>query len=134
MNPLNQALSMEGRPGRILRLNRRQRTLITILGGLTLLAAVIAASFLMSNEAIKTHFEARNLSPSWQHPFGTDWLGRDMFTRTVKGLALSIGIGLLASTVSVLVALILGMAAATLGKTVDTLIAWLVDVLWACPI
>ena len=133
MNSMNYTLSAEGRPGKILRLNRRQRTLITILSGLTLLAAIIAASFLMSNEAIKTHFEARNLSPSWQHFFGTDWLGRDMFTRTVKGLSLSIGIGLLASTVSVLVALVLGMAAATLGKTVDTLITWLVDVFMGLP-
>jgi len=133
MNQNNQTITIEGRSGQLFSFNRRQRTLITIISGLTLLAAVIVASFLMSDEAIKTHFEARNLAPSWQHFFGTDWLGRDMFTRTVKGLSLSIGIGLLASTVSVIVALVLGMAAATLGKTVDTLITWLVDVFMGLP-
>ena len=133
MNQINQAISIEGRPGKIFRFNRRQRTLITIISGLTLLSAIIVVSFLMSDEAIKTHFEARNLAPSWQHFFGTDWLGRDMFTRTVKGLSLSIGIGLLASTVSIFVALVLGMAAATMGKTVDTLITWLVDVFMGLP-
>jgi len=133
MNQNNQTITIEGRSGQLFSFNRRQRTLITIISGLTLLAAVIVSSFLMSDEAIKTHFEARNLAPSWQHFFGTDWLGRDMFTRTVKGLSLSIGIGLLASTVSVIVALVLGMAAATLGKTVDTLITWLVDVFMGLP-
>lgn len=114
-------------------LNRRQKTIGVILLTGILLLGVVLAGFVLSDERITTHFNARNLSPSIQHPFGTDWLGRDMFTRTVKGLTLSIGIGTLAASVSVVIALGLGMAAATMGRKVDAFITWLVDLFMGMP-
>lgn len=116
-----------------LQLNRRQKTLIVIGISSTLLIAIMIAAQLMSNQAIATNFSQQNLAPSWAHPFGTDWLGRDMFTRTIKGLSISIQIGLLASSVSVVIALVLGMCAATMGKKVDTAISWLVDLFMGVP-
>lgn len=114
-------------------LNRRQRTLAaTAFTGL-LLTGVVAAGMLISNERIATHLDARNLPPSLQYPFGTDWLGRDMFTRTVKGLTLSIGVGLAAASFSAFIALVLGLAAATMGKAVDSAITWLVDLFLGIP-
>lgn len=116
-----------------LQLNRRQKTLIVIGISSTLLIAIMIAAQLMSNQAIATNFSQQNLAPSWAHPFGTDWLGRDMFTRTIKGLSISIQIGLLASSVSVVIALVLGMCAATMGKKVDAAISWLVDLFMGVP-
>ena len=75
----------------------------------------------------------RNLPPSLDHLFGTDWLGRDMFTRTVMGLSLSIGVGLIGAIGSTSIALILGMAAATMGKMADRLISWLIDLFLSVP-
>lgn len=115
------------------RLNRRQRTLIVTAFALALLASVILGGFISNDDNISTHFEARYLSPSLEHPFGTDWLGRDMLTRTIKGLTLSIGVGILAASVSALIALVLGMAAATLGRVVDAAITWLVDLCLGIP-
>ncbi len=115
------------------RLNRRQRTLIVTAFALALLASVILGGFISNDDNISTHFEARYLSPSLEHPFGTDWLGRDMLTRTIKGLTLSIGVGILAASVSALIALVLGMAAATLGRAVDAAITWLVDLCLGIP-
>lgn len=114
-------------------LNRRQRTIIASVFAAALLLAVILGGFLLRPENISTHFEARYLAPSLQHIFGTDWLGRDMFTRTIKGLTLSIGVGVLAATASALIALVLGMLAATMGKAVDTAITWLVDLCLGMP-
>ncbi|MDP2842275.1 ABC transporter permease [uncultured Acetobacterium sp.] len=114
-------------------MNRRQKTLIVIGISSTLLIAIMIAAQLMSNQAIATNFSQQNLAPSWAHPFGTDWLGRDMFTRTIKGLSISIQIGLLASSVSVVIALVLGMCAATMGKKVDAAISWLVDLFMGVP-
>ena len=67
------------------------------------------------------------------HLFGTDWLGRDMFTRTIMGLSLSMGVGLIGAIGSTSIALILGMAAATMGKVVDRLISWLIDLFLSVP-
>lgn len=75
----------------------------------------------------------RNSAPSLNHLFGTDWLGRDMFTRTVMGLSLSIGVGLIGAIGSTLIALFLGMAAATMGKMADRLISWIIDLFLSVP-
>jgi peptide/nickel transport system permease protein len=113
--------------------NRRQHTLIMISLSSLVLIGIILASILLSNERIETHFDLKNLGPSLSHPFGTDWLGRDMFTRTVKGLSLSIYIGIIASAASVAVALVLGLCAATMGKAVDSAITWIVDLFLGMP-
>jgi peptide/nickel transport system permease protein len=113
--------------------NRRQHTLIMISLSSLVLIGIILASIFLSDERIETHFDLKNLGPSLSHPFGTDWLGRDMFTRTVKGLSLSIYIGIIASAASVAVALVLGLCAATMGKAVDSAITWIVDLFLGMP-
>jgi len=113
--------------------NRRQRTLImTGLAG-ALLLVVLLTGIMSGNESIATHLDQRYLVPSLSHPFGTDWLGRDMLIRTVKGLTLSIGVGVMAAAASAMIALILGLAAATLGRTADFIITWLVDLCLGMP-
>lgn len=99
----------------------------------TLLACILLGALLVGDEGLATQLSQRNAPPSLAHPFGTDWLGRDMLTRTVKGLALSMGVGILAALCSTLIALTLGMAAATGGKTADRLISWLVDLFLSVP-
>ena len=84
-------------------------------------------------EELQRILTARNSSPSLDHLFGTDWLGRDMFTRTVMGLSLSMGVGLIGAIGSASIALILGMAAATMGKMADRLISWLIDLFLSVP-
>lgn len=115
------------------RLNRRHRTIIATALAAVLLLGVIMGGLLSSNDKLATNFEAKNLAPSLEHPFGTDWLGRDMLARTVKGLTLSIGVGLVAASCSVFIALVLGMAAATMGRAVDSVISWLVDLFLSVP-
>ncbi|RAV18933.1 ABC transporter permease [Paenibacillus contaminans] len=117
----------------LLGLNGRQRALIVAALAALFVAAVELGGLLMSDEPISTHLELRNLAPSAGHLFGTDWLGRDMFTRTVKGLALSIRVGLTAAACSVVIAALLGFAAATLGRTADKIVSWLIDLFLSVP-
>lgn len=113
--------------------NRRQRTLWTI--GLTAGALIIiyVAGMLLGDSRITTNFQIKNQPPSWKYLFGTDWHGRDMFVRTIKGLNLSIGIGLIASSVSVVMAFLLGVASATMGRWMDRLVTWLIDLFMGIP-
>ena len=73
-----------------------------------------------------------NQGPSLEHIFGTDWMGRDMFTRTIKGLGLSIQIGAGASILSTIIAVILGLLS-SFNKHIDTFVAWLVDLFLSVP-
>ena len=115
------------------RLNRRQKTLIFTSIAALFLGSILVGSAVMGEDRIATSLMERNLLPSLAHPFGTDWLGRDMFVRTVKGLSLSIRVGLVAAGSSVLIALLLGMAAATMGRYVDAFVSWLIDLFLGVP-
>ena len=95
--------------------------------------AIMVLGTLSSTAAMKTSFLAKNLPQSFDHILGTDWLGRDMLARTLKGLSLSVVIGLCASAVSAFLALALGVAAASLGGKMDAVVSWAVDVAMGIP-
>ncbi|MDR2386572.1 MAG: ABC transporter permease [Deltaproteobacteria bacterium] len=115
------------------RFNRRKLTItLAILATLVILAILITGS-LSSQAAVKTSFLHKNHPPGLDHFLGTDWLGRDMLARTLKGLSLSVLIGLGASTVSAFLALFLGVVSATFGGKIDALVSWGVDVVMGLP-
>lgn len=118
---------------RKVRLANRRHTLCVLLIVLLVLSAIVIAGFLLNDSAVQTDFSLKNISPNFEHIFGTDWMGRDMFSRTVAGLSLSILVGLLAAVSSSIIALVLGSAAALGGKKVDTVISWLIDLLMGLP-
>ena len=71
--------------------------------------------------------------PSWAHWFGTDDLGRDQLTRVMKGGQISLGVGILATTVSLVIGVLYGATAAYVGGKVDNAMMRFVDVLYALP-
>ena len=112
-------------------LNLRQKTLLTI--GITgFVLVVIFISGLMIDANLPTNFAIKMQAPSFQHIFGTDWMGRDMFIRTVKGLSLSIVIGLGASIISSIIATILAFVA-SVNRFCDTAVSWLIDLFASIP-
>jgi len=113
-------------------LNLRQKTLLIIGFTSLLLLAIVISSIFINEESLQTNFGSKNLNPSPEHPFGTDWMGRDMFIRTLKGLGLSILIGAFASTISTILAIILGLLSSA-GKTADSFVSWLVDLFLSIP-
>lgn len=114
-------------------LNRRQSTLLFLLVSLVILAGITVAGVLLEEQAAATDFTRTNLAPGRAFWFGTDWMGRDMFIRTIAGLSLSIRIGVLTAAVSAAVALVLGTAAATLGSRADSVISWCLDLVMGIP-
>jgi peptide/nickel transport system permease protein len=70
---------------------------------------------------------------SARFPFGTDQLGRDLFTRLVYGARNTIGIAILTTMLSFLLGGALGLLAAVLGGWIDQALGRLVDVLMAIP-
>ncbi len=114
-------------------LNQRQRALLLSAFAALVLLAVTVAGLLFADAAVVTDFSRKNLAPCLAYPFGTDWMGRDMLTRTLTGLSLSIRIGVLTAAVSAVVALAVGTAAATLGRRVDAVLSWCIDLVMGIP-
>jgi peptide/nickel transport system permease protein len=72
-------------------------------------------------------------SPSLEHPFGTDALGRDVFLRTVYATGLDLQIGFLTSLMPLIGGMVIGLVAGFYGGRVETLLMRLMDVLLAFP-
>ncbi len=115
------------------KMNGRILTLILFAVAMGFLAVITIVGGMAAEEAVVVDFSRKNLAPCGQYIFGTDWMGRDMFLRTLTGLSVSIRIGLLAAGVSSVIAFILGTLAATMGKTVDSVITWVIDLVMGIP-
>lgn len=113
--------------------NMRQRARFLLIIAVIFLAGVAAAGVLCRDAAMVTDFSRKDLAPCLKYPFGTDWLGRNMFYRTLTGLSMSILIGVSAAGVSAAMALVLGVAAATLGKKTDSVISFFIDMVMGIP-
>ena len=116
----------------IAKMNLRTKTLLTIGITVFILIAVVISSLLINSTDITTNFQAMNQAPSFEHLFGTDWMGRDMFTRTLKGLGLSVQIGAGASILSSLIAIAMAFIAST-NKFLDGVVSWLIDLFLSIP-
>lgn len=112
--------------------NARKKMMLLLALSSAFLLLILILSFWLSNDNLRLS-AARNLPPGPNHWFGTDWLGRDMFTRTMKGLRLSLAVGAFASVISVLIATVMGICAATFGKAVDAVISWIIDLFIGMP-
>jgi peptide/nickel transport system permease protein len=117
----------------IRRLNRRVQTIIVTLCIFVFVIGIFLLGNYMGDELIQANFSQKGLTPSWEHPFGTDMLGRDMLVRTIKGLSLSIAVGTIASSVSAVIALFVGIAAATGAAWLDHFVNWLIDLVMSVP-
>ena len=117
---------------RLPHISSRLLTLLAAGLALAVLMTIAVVAALMPDSGLVTHLDARILPPSWTHPFGTDPLGRDMLTRTIKGLAVSMRVGLIASTGATLIAITLGILSA-LSKKLDMGIGVLIDLTMALP-
>ena len=72
-------------------------------------------------------------APSWHHPFGTDNLGRDMFSRCLYGAQISVIIGLSAAALATLISVVIGILTGYLGGRFDMLVQRIVDAYMSFP-
>jgi peptide/nickel transport system permease protein len=77
--------------------------------------------------------EDRLQAPSWAHPFGTDDLGRDIFSRVILGAGVSLRVGFLAVGIALLVGTLIGLLAGYYGRWVDDVLMRFMDMLFAFP-
>ena len=110
--------------------NLRTKTLIIIgLAALVIISIFVSGYFIRD---IPSNFINANQMPSLEHLFGTDWMGRDMFQRTVAGLGLSLMVGFIASVVSTFISIILGLFS-SFNRFADECVAGIIDLFGSIP-
>ena len=113
-------------------MNLRTKTLLAIGLSAFILILVVIISFTIDPKSITTNWSMMIQPPSFEHIFGTVWLGRDMFIRTLKGLGLSVQIGFFASVLSSIIAVALAFLS-SFNKYLDSFVSWLIDVFLSIP-
>lgn len=110
--------------------NLRTKTLVIIaLSALVILTIFVCGYFIKD---IPTSFISANQMPSFEHIFGTDWMGRDMFQRTIAGLGLSIMVGFIASVISTFISIVLGLFS-SFNRFADEAVAGIIDLFGSIP-
>ena len=75
----------------------------------------------------------RNAKPSMEHIFGTDKMGRDIFVRILYGARISLGVGLMAALVNLVVGTLYGGIAGYVGGKTDMIMMRIVDIIYSVP-
>lgn len=114
-------------------INTRKKIIIYITIAVVYLLVVFIWGITMNPEKYGVNYSNKFISPCSNHLFGTDFMGRDMFYRCIKGLSNSILIGIVASLISSVIALIFGVSSALIGGIYDRVINWCVDACMGMP-
>lgn len=96
---------------------------------------VIFADLYMNYEtdALEMNMSQQYASPSWEHPFGCDKMGRDYFARVIYGGRISMSVGLATVSLALLVGGTIGAVAAYFGGTLDNILMRIMDIFLAIP-
>ena len=113
-----------------------------VIGGtilVVIVALALAAPLLAPYDPLQQDLLARIVPPvwgggSWDHPLGTDHLGRDYLSRLLYGARISLVIGVTAAFVSGIIGTALGVAAGYFGGRIDTAISFVVTARLAMPV
>lgn len=114
-------------------INTRSKIIIYITISVIYLLTIFILGLTMNEEKYAVCYSQKFIAPCTSHLFGTDYMGRDMFWRCIKGLSNSILIGIFASFVSSIIALIFGISSALIGGKYDKFINWCIDVCMGIP-
>ncbi|MFI1469397.1 ABC transporter permease [Streptomyces wuyuanensis] len=117
--------------------NRRSTRTVRVAASAAIATAVTLA-VLVVPPLVQLDEQAVDLSmklqpPSWEHPFGTDDVGRDLLLRCVYGLRISLLVGLVAALAATVVGTAVGAAAAAFGGRTDRLVMRVVDAFSSVP-
>jgi peptide/nickel transport system permease protein len=98
-----------------------------------LFAVSIMAPLVSPHDPNKFHLKRVLEGPSWNHPLGTDELGRDVLARMIYGAQISLKVGFVAVGIATLIGIVLGALAGYYSGWVDAVIMRVVDIMLCFP-
>ncbi len=115
---------------------RLKKNKTALIGGYLIVFFIIVAIFgplFTVHDPLRVDYSTRLIAPSADFWLGTDHNGRDIFTRLIHGMSITLYIGFLSVLVGLVIGLPMGILSGYYGKIIDTLTMRIVDVLLAFP-
>lgn len=115
---------------------RLKKNKMALLGLIIIVCLIIVAIFgpiFSSHTYDEQNLMMTNSPPSWEHWFGTDNLGRDIFIRVLYGARISLAIGIVASLLNFFIGVIYGGISGFCGGKIDRIMMNIVDILYSVP-
>ena len=121
--------------GRALATALKRKPLGAASAGLIVMIVLMAifADVLSPYDPLATQPEIRLKAPSWEHPFGTDDIGRDVLSRVIHGARISLWVGLLAVGIGTAAGMVIGLVCGYCEGRVDLVFQRLMDAVQAIP-
>lgn len=115
------------------RLRGSPLTLVGLVMIVVVLLLLLFAPFIATHDPNAINLKMRLLAPSAQHWFGTDEVGRDLFSRVIYGGQLSVGVGVFVVAIAGVSGTLLGCISGIIGGKVDTVLMRIMDVVLSVP-
>lgn len=117
------------------RLTRNRTSLIGLFLVVTILAGAILAPLIAPYDPVRGDLANDYVKPpSVEHIFGTDAIGRDVFTRVLYGAQISLRIALLAQAIAISIGVVVGMLAGFFSGRTDLFLMRIVDIIMSFPL
>ena len=124
--------SLPQRPRAWQQLLREKRAIASLLMLGTIVLSTLFASVISPYDPLSQEFDILQ-PPSSMHLLGTDDLGRDLFTRILYGARVSLFVGVVAVSISMLLGVAMGVLSGYYGGWIDTIFMRYIDLQWAFP-
>lgn len=118
---------------RIRQLVKRRSALVGLAIVILLVLCALFAPLLRTHDPVEANLPERFQAPSRAHFFGTDFMGRDVYSRVLSGALISLQVGFISVSIGLLIGVPPGLMSGYYGGRLDTLIMGLVDVMLSFP-
>lgn len=115
------------------RLKKNPLAMVSLVFIALMLLAAIIGPMLSPYSYSDQDFSRANLTPCWEHPFGTDALGRDQLVRVLYGARISLAVGFVAAAATCVIGVLFGGISGLAGGKIDNIMMRFVDIMYSIP-
>jgi peptide/nickel transport system permease protein len=115
------------------RITKHNLALIGLIILIPMFLCAILAPIISPHDPVEPDLKNILAGPSWSHPFGTDTLGRDVFSRVIYGSRISLLVGFVSVGIATLIGILVGSVSGYSGGIVDEIIMRFVDLMMCFP-
>lgn len=115
------------------RITKHNLALVGLIILVPMFFCAVLAPLISPHNPIEPDLKNILIGPTWSHPFGTDTLGRDVFSRVIYGSRISLLVGFVSVGIATLIGIMIGAVSGYTGGILDELIMRFVDLMMCFP-